>query len=59
MYKKGIENMKTDYAAQRAKYRNMTRDEIVRSMSLSELKINARRGGVDSITELTRREGMK
>ena len=51
--------MKTDYAAQRAKYRNMTRDEIVRSMSLSELKMNARRGGVDSITELTRREGMK
>ena len=50
--------MKTDYAAQRAKYRNMTRDEIVRSMSLSELKMNTRRGGVDSITELTRREGV-
>ena len=49
---------KIDYAAQRAKYRNMSRDEIVKSMDDTELRICARRGGVDAIAELTRREGV-
>lgn len=48
--------MKIDYPSQRAKYKGMTREQIVRSMSLKELTRNARSGGVDAIEELTRRK---
>ena len=47
--------MKINYTEQRAKYKGMSRDEIVKSMDDAELRRNARRGGADSIIELERR----
>jgi len=34
----------------------MTQDEIMRTMPLDELRMNVRKGGVDAIAELERRE---
>jgi len=48
--------MKIDYTAQRAKYKGMSRYEIVQSMDITELHRNAKKGGVDAIEELARRE---
>ena len=49
--------MKIDYTTQRAKYKGVTRQQIVQSMDIKELKRNAKHGGVDAIAELKRREG--
>ena len=48
--------MKIDYTAQRAKYKGMTRQQIVQSMDIKEVIRNAKHGGVDAIAELERRE---
>ena len=44
-------------------YRNiegtMPQEEIIRSMSDAEIRMNARKGGVDAIAELERRENEK
>ena len=46
----------TNYTTQRAKYKGMSREQIVQSMDIPELRKNARKGGVDAIAELKRRE---
>ena len=48
--------MKINYPEQRKKYKGMSRDEIVKSMTMPELMRNAKRGGVDAIAELERRK---
>ena len=50
--------MKTNYTKQRSKYKGMSREQIVQSMDIVELTRNVRRGGVDAITELKRRESL-
>ena len=51
--------MKINYPEQRAKYKGMSRDEIVQSMSDAEVRRNVRKGGVDAIEEQKRREAEK
>ena len=52
-------NTMSPQAIKRAQYRSMTAEEIVASMTHTELRRNARRGGVMAIAELARREAEK
>jgi len=52
-------NTMTSQGEKRAQYRTMTAEDIVTSMSYTELRRNARKGGVMAIAELARREAEK